>query len=111
MIPMPRLFVNWFLNVYLYSFMNEIKFEYSSGQNGCRTHRSYLILSFVSCANLCARNFVVKKVTRLILQKTLVWDGKRSVKDSEASAASKREGLSRTLTLYIAHNIPLDLYE
>ncbi|KAG8813685.1 hypothetical protein FRC17_001463 [Serendipita sp. 399] len=56
-------------------------------------------------------NFVVKKVARLILQKTLVFGGKRAVKDSEASAAAKRETFHRTLTLYIAHNIPLDLYE
>lgn len=54
---------------------------------------------------------MVKKVARLILQTTLVWNGKRAVKDSEASAASKREGINRTLTLYVAHNIPLDLYE
>jgi hypothetical protein len=53
----------------------------------------------------------VKKVARLILQKTLMWGGKRAVKDSEASAAAKREGFNRALTLYIAHNIPLDLYE
>jgi hypothetical protein len=40
-----------------------------------------------------------------------MWGGKRAVKDSEASAAAKREGFNRALTLYIAHNIPLDLYE
>ncbi|KAG8800465.1 hypothetical protein FRC16_002827, partial [Serendipita sp. 398] len=58
-----------------------------------------------------SRNFVVKKVGRLVLQKTLVFCGRRAVKDSEASAAAKRETLSNTLVLYIAHNIPLDLYE
>ncbi|CAG7850452.1 SubName: Full=Uncharacterized protein {ECO:0000313/EMBL:CCA72144.1} [Serendipita indica DSM 11827] len=56
-------------------------------------------------------NFVVKKVARLILQKTLVWAGRRSVKDSEASSVAKREGFNRTLILYVAGNIPLDLYE
>jgi hypothetical protein len=108
---MLRFFANWFLNVYLSFFMNEIKCECSSGLNGYRTHRLYPILPFVLYTDIYARNFVVKKVARLILQTTLVWNGKRAVKDSEASAASKREGINRTLTLYVAHNIPLDLYE
>jgi hypothetical protein len=98
------------LNAYLSFFMTEIQGEYKSGRNGCKTHRSYLMLSFVLLLNV-ARNFVVKKVALLVLEKTLVWNGKRTVKGSEAGAASKREGINRTLTLYVAQNIPLDLYE
>lgn len=82
-----------------------------SDQNGCKIARILSFLLVISHANWILRNFVVKKVARLILQKTLVWEGKQTIKDCEASAASKREGVGRTLILYIGDNMQRDFYE
>ncbi|KAG8814868.1 hypothetical protein FRC17_000941 [Serendipita sp. 399] len=57
------------------------------------------------------RNFLVKKAGRVVMQKTLNFGGKRAVRESEVSAAIRKELLGNTLVLYIAHNVPLDFYE
>ena len=68
-------------------------------------------LSSNSSLLIVTRNFVVKKVTRLTLRKTLVWAGKQSVKQSKTSSVAKREGVNHPLIIYIADDIQLDYYE
>ena len=54
------------------------------------------------------RNFIVKKVTHLTLRKTLSWEKKQSVKESEMSSVARCEGVNHPLIIYIAD---LDYYE
>jgi len=53
----------------------------------------------------------VKPVRQLALTKIMNFQGKRTSKRLEASAAAQREGRSNALILYLATNTQVDMYE
>ena len=102
---------NSYLSAYLSSSTSGLKLEFFLLLNGSLTLRKSWGRRRKSNLTLLSRNFVVKPVRQLALTKILTFQGKKTSKRLEASAAAQREGRSSVLILYLATNTQVDMYE
>ena len=104
-------FENSYLSAYLYSSTSGLKPGFFLLLNGSLTLCKSWGRRRKSNLTLLSRNFVVKPVRQLVLTKILTFQGKKTSKRLEASAAAQREGRSSVLILYLATNTQVDMYE